>query len=382
MRRILYLLFVAATPALAQSPSIDRSDMPAATTARPVDSLRLSTALPVLPMGTPPLSQRGANQTWNYASLAPVSQTVESYVLLSATAPIYQLSFGILGGVNRATLASPQTLPLPAGLPVPFTDPYQFYNLSAAGAATQELRSVGFGATLTTFQVPVTYATQAQQDVIYRFPLSYASQPDSSNSFFAISVPGTGYLSQKRKRVNRPDAWGTLTTPFGTFQTVRVMTKLIDHDSIAFGPIPGTGFDLPVTREYKWLAKTQHVPVLTITTQELAGQETITRVQYRDQYRRLGLPTASRSAELSQALAAYPNPSAVGSALTLKVPVGSGPLTVSATDLAGRELFRRGFGGSNGSISLDAATFGSFRGVALLTVTSSQGTATRRVVRN
>jgi hypothetical protein len=45
-------------------------------------------------------------------------------------------------------------------------------------------------------------------------------------------------------------------------------------------------------------------------------------------------------------------------------------------------VFRRGFGGSNGSISLDAATFGSFRGVALLTVTSSQGTATRRVVRN
>jgi hypothetical protein len=379
MRRILYLLFtLAGLPALAQvSPSIDRTDMPVA-----LDTLRLSAASPLLPTTAPPLSQRGANQTWNYAGLVATSQSVARFVAINTTAPIYQLAFGVLGGVNRATVASPQVLPLPAGLPIPFTDPYQFYNTSAVGAAGQSFRSVGFGATLTTLQVPVTYASQAQQDIIYRFPLSFASPADSSSSFFAISVPGTGYLSQKRKRVNHPDAWGTLTTPFGTFQTVRVVATLTDHDSIAFGPIPGTGLDLPVTREYKWLAKQQHVPVLTITTQEIAGRETITGVQYRDIYRRIVLPTASRDAATDAALAAYPNPSAVGSPLVLQVPVGSGPLTVSATDLAGRRLFNRQLNGSTGLISLGAEAFGSFRGVALLTVTTTQGTATRRVVRN
>jgi hypothetical protein len=292
MRRLLPLFLLAAAPALAQvSPIIDRTDMPSLTAG--VDTLRLSMASPVLPAVAPPLSRRGANQTWNYNSLAPISQRVESFVPLAtatAVSAIYGLTFGsILSGANRATVASPQALPLlPVALPIPVSDSYQFYSLSLSTAAQQDFRSVGFGASLAGTAIPVTYASQAQQDIIYRFPLSYASLRDSSNSFFSTpaAVSTIGYLSQKRKRVNTPDAWGTLTTPFGTFQTVRVVTKLIDHDSIAFGGMPGQGLDLPLTREYKWLAKTQHVPVLTITTREINGQETVTNVEYRDIYRR------------------------------------------------------------------------------------------------
>ena len=387
MRRILPLLLLAAAPALAQttSPVIDRTDLPALTVG--VDSLRLSVAGPVLPASAPPLSRRGANQTWNYAALVPVSQRVESYVpasVVTATSLLYSFTFGAFGGANRATVASPQALPVPAGatLPIALTDTYQFYNLAAAGATPQDFRSVGFGASLNGTAIPVTYASAAQQDVIYRFPLSFASPADSSNSFFSTptAIATAGYLSQKRKRVNKPDAWGTLTTPFGTFQTVRIVTKLIDHDSVAFGGMPGQGFDIPLTREYKWLAKGQHVPVLTITTRLLAGQEVVSGVEYRDIYRRI-IRLGTRDAVLEAGLAAAPNPSAVGSALTLSVPVGGGPFTVSATDVVGRVLFRRSFDGSAGSIRLGAETFGGFRGVALLTVQTARGTATRRVVR-
>ena len=242
MRQLLPLLLLTVAPALAQnSPVIDRTDMPAPTTG--VDTLRLSVASPVLPTSAPPLSRRGANQTWNYASLVPVSQRVETFLpiaTVTATSLFYAFTFGALGGVNRATVAAPQALPLPAGLPL--TDTYQFFATSAATAAQQDFRSVGFGGSLGGTAVPVTYASQAQQDIIYRFPLSFASPADSSNSFFATpaAVATAGYLSQKRKRVNRPDAWGTLVTPFGTFpQTVRVVSKLIDHDSVALGGTPG-----------------------------------------------------------------------------------------------------------------------------------------------
>lgn len=388
MRRLLpFLLLTTATTALAQttSPVIDRSDMPSLTVG--VDSLRLSVASPVLPATAPPLSRRGANQTWNYAALVPASQRVESYLpasVVTATSLFYSFTFGAFGGVNRATVASPQALPIPAGanLPITVTDTYQFYNLAAAGATPQDFRSVGFGATLSGTAIPVTYASAAQQDVIYRFPLSFASQADSSSSFFSTpaAVATAGYLSQKRKRVNKPDAWGTLITPFGTFQTVRVVTKLIDHDSVAFGGTPGQGFDIPLTREYKWLAKGQHVPVLTITTRLLAGQEVVSDVEYRDSYRRL-VSLATRDAAFEASLGAAPNPSAVGSELTLSMPVGSGPLTVSATDVVGRLLFRRSYDGTKGSVRLAGEAFGSFRGVALLTVQTARGTATRRVVR-
>ena len=387
MRRILPLLLLAAAPALAQntSPVIDRSDLPSLTVG--VDSLRLSVAGPVLPASAPPLTQRGANQSWNYAGLVPVSQRVESYVpasVVTATSLFYSFTFGPLGGVNRATVASPQALPVPAGanLPIALTDTYQFFNLAAAGATPQDFRSVGFGASLNGTAIPVTYASATQQDVIYRFPLSFASPADSSSSFFSTpaAIATVGYLSQKRKRVNKPDAWGTLTTPFGTFQTVRIVTKLIDHDSVAFGGTPGQGFDIPLTREYKWLAKGQHVPVLTITTRLLAGQEVVSGVEYRDSYRRI-IRLGTRDAVLEAGLAAAPNPSAVGSALTISVPAGSGPLTVSATDVVGRLLFRRSFDGGASSIRLESEAFGGFRGMVLLSVQTARGTATRRVVR-
>ncbi|MBD2724068.1 hypothetical protein [Hymenobacter armeniacus] len=384
MRRLLPFLLLLAGPALAQtSPIIDRTDMPSLTTG--VDSLRLSVASPVLPATAPPLSRRGANQTWNYAALTPTSQRVETFLpasTVTATSAFYQLTFGALfGGVNRATVASPQELPLAAGGLLPITDTYQFYNLTAAAVVQQDFRSVGFGASLAGTAVPVTYVSQAQQDVIYRFPLSFASPADSSNSYFTTpaATATVGYLSQKRKRVNKPDAWGTLTTPFGTFQTVRVVTRLEDHDSVSVGGV-SQGFDVPVTREYKWLAKTQHVPLLTITTRVLAGQETITGVEYRDIYRRI-IRLATRDAATDAALSAYPNPSAAGTPLTLTLPAGSGPLTVSATDLVGRQLFRRHVAAPGEVLTLGPDAFGSFRGVALLTVTTARGTATRRVVR-
>ncbi|WP_457066845.1 hypothetical protein [Hymenobacter sp. UYAg731] len=386
MRQTFTFFALAALPALAQaqvSPIIDRTDMPATTTT--VDSLRLSVASPVLPNTVPLLTQRGANQTWNYSTLTPASQRVESFVSASsvtATSLTYAFIFGPFGGANRATVASPQALPLPVALPIPITDSYQFYATSAAAAAQQDFRSVGFGASLNGAAVPVTYASAAQQDVIYRFPLSSASLPDSSNSFFSTpaAIATVGYLSQKRKRVNKPDAWGTLTTPFGTFQTVRVVTRLIDHDSVAFGGMPGQGFDIPLTREYKWLAKTQHVPLLTITTRTIGGTETVTGVEYRDIYRRI-IRTATRDAATDAVLTAFPNPSASGTPLMLTVPAGSGLLTVSATDVVGRQLFRRSFSGNSGSLRIDAEFFGTFRGVLLLTVQTAHGTATRRLVR-
>lgn len=319
------LLLVAASPVLAQtSPSIDRTDMPIIG-----DTLRLSQAAPVLPASAPPLTRRGANQTWNYASLTPLRQRVESYKNVNTTAPTLQLAFGLLGGVNRATLVSPQNLP--GNLPVPISDPMEFYFLSAT-----DFRSVGFGATVTGFGLPVTYQSQALQDVIYRFPLSYSSAPDSSNSYFQISVPGTGFLSRKRKRVNRPDAWGTLTTPFGTFQTVRVVTRLHDHDSVAVGAGAGTGQTLPVQREYKWLAKTIHVPVLTITTSLVGGQEVITGVEYRDVYRRIQLPTATAAGKAAP-LSAWPTAALAGQPTQLQLPA---PADVTVTDLTGRLLGR------------------------------------------
>ena len=371
MRHVYSLFFsglLLSFSAVAQtSPIITRADMPV-----PADTLRQSTAAPVLPAGAPPLTRRGANQTWNYGGLVATSQQVARFTAIP-NQPLYTFTFNsLLSGTNRATVAAPQAVPVPPGLTLPITEPYQFFNASAA-----DFRSVGYGGTLAGTAVPVTYASAAEQDVIYRFPLSYASPADSSRSFFSITIPGSGYLSQRRKRVNKPDAWGTLITPYGTFPAVRVVTRIEDHDSLAAGGI-NQGFDLPVTREYKWLTPGQHVPLLTITTSQVGTQEVISGVEYRDVYRRIAGPLATTRVLPASAAAVYPNPLPAGQPLRLVVP---GAATVTATDLAGRRLFERHILTRNGTAEIPAEAFGTFRGVALLLIQTTAGVAVRRVVR-
>jgi hypothetical protein len=365
-----------AGPALAQTaPSITAADMPEVG-----DSLRLSQASPVLPVTAPPLSRKGASQTWDYSGLTAATQRVLRYNdVSSAAGTLLQLTFNsaFFSPDTRATLVSPQGLPAAAGT-LPIADPLEFSAVSSA-----DYRLVGYGGTLSGTAVPVTYASRAQQDVIYRFPISYGGAADVSNSLLTtpLALASNGYFSQKRQRTTQPDAWGTITTPFGTFQAVRVVTTLADHDSLALGGTPGQGLTLPVVREYKWLAKGVHVPVLTITTTAVASSDVVASIEYRDVYRRF-IRLATRSAAVEAELSAYPNPSAVGTGLRLALPAGSGPLTVSGADLLGRLLFTQAYPASpGGTLLLDASTFGNFRGVLLVTVQTAQGTATRRVVR-
>lgn len=363
---LLFILMLLAGTVQAQTaPSITAADMPVAG-----DSLRLSQATPLLPAGAPPLTRNGANQTWNYASLVAIGQRVQRYESFAASASGLQLLY--FTGANKASLSAAAALPAASGTALPVTDVKEFFNL-----ANNQFYSVGFGATVSGTALPVLYTQN--YDIVYSLPVIYNNYY-LCNSLIKASLPGTGYLSRKRQRINRTDAWGMLTTPFGSFQTLRVVTSLADHDSLVVGTGPGQGLDLPLVREYKWLAKDIHVPVLTITTRMLGGQETITGVEYRDIYRRI-VRLGTRDAATEAGLTAYPNPSAVGSPLALKVPTGSGPFILTATDVVGRQLFRRSFGGGTGNVSIPAEAFGRFRGTVLLTVQTGQGTATRRVVR-
>ena len=364
---LLALLLAGATlPARAQTAiTIDRNDLPNAG-----DTLRVSQTVELT---GPALTQTGANQTWNYSGLRPVNQQVERYQAVSSTPGILPIFFGLLPGPNRATIAARQDLAVLAGAGLPVSDVYSFFNESAA-----DYRQVGFGVVVQGTALPVAYQSQALQDVVYRFPLSYAKR-DSSNSEFVAEVPTVAYLRQTQKRVNRADGWGTLTTPFGTFAALRVVSTLQIRDSLSLPGQPGVAVQLPVTREYKWLGKNQGIPLLRVTTQLVAGREIVTLVQYRDIYRRL-TPLATQPQLPETAVAAYPSPAGASESLRVTLP-GSGPVTLTATDLSGRVLFRQTRVASGPETVIPAAAFGAFRGMALLRVQTATGVAVRRVVR-
>jgi gliding motility-associated-like protein len=107
---------------------------------------------------------------------------------------------------------------------------------------------------------------------------------DSSNSGFAFPLPNIGFYAKKQFRKNTVDGWGTLKTPFGTFQTLRVKSEIDIVDSIHIDTL-GFGFNIPRQKiyEFKWLANGKDIPILQIdATQGFGGGLTIDRVNWQD----------------------------------------------------------------------------------------------------
>jgi hypothetical protein len=116
-------------------------------------------------------------------------------------------------------------------------------------------------------------------DKYYQFPMNPGTNW-SSTSNFEISIPDFAYLGIQKSRTSIVDGWGTLITPFGTFQTLRVKSMITEYDSIYIDSI---SMGIPLLRnitEYKWLAKDQGIPVLQINE-----EGNITTAIYRDSVR-------------------------------------------------------------------------------------------------
>jgi len=199
----------------------------------------------------------GPGQTWLFDELTVITQQVDTFINVDETPGIYQLFFNnnwIYPDYN-ATVAL--KLSQFTGIPgLTLTDSYQFIRNE-----DDEYREVGYGVAIEGVQIPV----QLQEiDTIYRFPLEYGDI-DSSHSLLEIDIPDLGFLMMDKFRRNTVDAWGTLTTPYGEFQTLRVKTEITEYDSL-YSDSLGIGF--PVTRniiEYKWMANGHPEPILLIS---------------------------------------------------------------------------------------------------------------------
>lgn len=236
--------------------TITNSDMPNIS-----DTIRISTtSVPIFP--DPALT--GPDYNWDFSLLFPDSQLVESYVGISTTPFLYQLVFNS----SVANLASPmQAIDFISGLDV--SDAFIFYKNTQ-----NDYQRAGYAATVFGIPIPLKFDNP---EVLYKFPLSANSPADSSQSNFNFSIPDLGYLSIQRKRVNHVDGWGSLTTPYGTFDVLRVKSMIYEHDSIYIDSLQ-TGF--PLTRnyiEYQWMGNDQGIPLLSITQ-----EGPISTARYRD----------------------------------------------------------------------------------------------------
>jgi hypothetical protein len=197
---------------------------------------------------------------------------------------------------RRGELALPN---IPIGGGVSISDVYNFYYKNST-----EFRQTGIGATINGLGVPIAFNNK---DVIYRFPMNYGDT-DTSFSDYSISIPNLGYYGHDQERISEVDGWGTLITPYGTFNTLRIKSEITGNDTL-FADTLGFGFSFPsqAITEYKWLADQSGIPILQInTTQGFLGT-TITSVVYRDSIRFTGIGDDPDGGALDD-MSIYPNP--------------------------------------------------------------------------
>lgn len=199
----------------------------------------------------------GPNQTWYFDELTVMTQQVDTFISVGETPAVYQFFFNnqfiYPNYVATAALKLAEFTSIPG---VTLTDSYLFLKTT-----DDEFREVGYGVTLDGVPLPL----QLQNiDTIFRFPLEYGNI-DSAHSLLEVDVPDLGYLMMSKFRRNTVDGWGTLYTPYGEFQTLRVKTEITEYDSLYSDSL---GIGMPVLRnviEYKWMTNGYPEPVLLIS---------------------------------------------------------------------------------------------------------------------
>lgn len=244
------------------------------------------------------LSLTGPNSVWDYSALNPNIQRFEKFDNPTTFPSPYNLLFSALntsyGKENYQNFG--EIFP---GFSIEAD--YDFFKETSAC-----LRQNGNGYILSGIPVPMTFS---KPDSVYDFPMDY---DDTMSCDFKFGTPTFAaipfYYGQEGHRESIVDGWGDLTTPFGTFSTLRVRSVISATDTIYIDTL---GFGIAVPRptriEYKWLADNMKVPVLQINANDLGGTELVTEVLYQDSVRnvpQVGIQELANATGFS----VYPNP--------------------------------------------------------------------------
>lgn len=310
---ILIACFTAST--LSAQISIDASDMPVSG-----DTLRFSVANALT--ANINLYDSGANKTWVYNSLTPTTQSVAEYKTAAQVNPIYALTISLSAYGFKVA----DSFGMPGiSLPIAINDVYNFFSKKNNPS---RFVTEAFAAKISGLPTAINYS---DEDELYFFPLQYG---DSTTSTFKLnmSIPTLGSIKQEGSRTTKVDGWGTITTPYFTtpVNCIRVRSVVDEIDSVQISSLPAMGIPRK-TVEYKWLAKGEHYPVLWVTTNVVAGTETVTNVRYRDQYRPLSVSNASTQ---SISVNLYPNPAT--DEVNISIPTSWNTYIIEVFDLSGK----------------------------------------------
>lgn len=283
---ILLILYVFIIQSLSSQITINTSDMPVVG-----DMINVSSAATADNIN---YTLTGTGYLWDFSSLVPISQTIDTFVSVTNTPIYYYPSF--ITSANQALKQPNINLSL-----MQLSNVYNFYKNASASYVL-----VGYAAQLNSIPVPLKYDTP---DRIFKFPLNYGNI-DSTASVATLNVPTLGYFNEVKKRKNIVDGWGTLKTPFGSFSVLRIKSVIYQKDSLHLDTLP---VSLPAVEryitEYKWIGTDFGIPLLEIVETSFGILPAInTTINYIDSVRNLSPIGIEKIISNDDNISIYPNP--------------------------------------------------------------------------
>lgn len=177
---------------------------------------------------------------------------------------------------------------------------------------------------------------------MYKFPLDYLDRDSTTFEFSSVSSGLVPFTYKKAGyRITESDGWGTITTPYGTANCLRVVTTQYSKDSIftTLLPSPFNKFGFPnYQRSYQWLTLGEKIPYLEVSGNVVFGAFTPTQVKYRDVIRSF---VGIEETENNLALTVFPNPA--NNQVIIVTPQLNQELKAEMSDLQGKLVFSTTF---------------------------------------
>ncbi len=248
---VLYLCFSVVTGLHAQ-PMVDGTAFTNAGTVLTYDM-----AAPAWLANFDPMAISGGDVNWNFSNFESASSLIEPYVPVTTAPAIYQFYFNnaILFPDHFSTHARNLSVEETGiEIPIELSDIYGFFRNDATG---YYITGTAFSFSGFPLNTPFTSI-----DRVMKFPVVFGDQ-DSTFSQFLIEIPILGVYGQSGFRYNHVDAWGTIETSYGTFETLRIRSERHLTDT-AFINQNQTGESVvrPVQVDYIWVSQDAPGPVM------------------------------------------------------------------------------------------------------------------------
>ena len=249
-------------------------------------------------------SSTGANYTWDFSSLTSSSQVERIYNDLSNVPLFIDFVYGTFASPQyKATnFASSEAIPvdqISQVLGVTISD-VRLYSKNSNNGIT----SVGYSAVIEGTEIAFKSDTIETR---YSLPLNYGDTY-SSRGYTKLDMNPiqNAIWIQYIQRNTIVDGWGTITTPYGTFNALRLHHFIEETDSVmmeVLGNPVWLPLDMPDKHLYEWITNNEKEPILRITTNVVLGNEVVTDIEYKD----VNLTASIVEEDLNKVIL-YPNP--------------------------------------------------------------------------